>query len=467
MIFIIIFTTVAVILLSLLPTYYVNRKKKISESDWAVADRSLPIYVVIGTQFASAMGGGILVGQVTNAYNNGIAIMVYGMLSLVAFLLLMTLAKWLRRNSFSTVPEIISRFTNGNKLAVIVAAMMTIFVPFGWVTSQITAFGSLYSELTGLNYKVLVIVFCIVGLLFVLPSGLKTVAWTDFVFSCFMIAMCIIIAIYVGVLKTGHQLDNPALVTISGSVKKIGLPVIFLWIFAVLPGLLTNQIFFQRICAIDNERGVNKSLLISGILTMIAFGWSLYMGISIRSVNPNIVGGGAIGWLLKQMPTALLAGFATLVFATLMSTMSSGVQSVVVNITRDIFGIIKPNYPADKMLNISRLCSVAVIVVALLMCLVFTNTLSWLVNTYSASAATLLCPIYVGYMLRKTQFLTTGGIISGMLAGAITCFVATGFRTTIPPVAIGMVCSLIAMLVVSLLTKNNAAKSGLAQERAD
>lgn len=55
--------TALVVLATLIPTYVISKRSAVSEDDWAVADRSLPIYVVIGTQFASAMGGGILVGH--------------------------------------------------------------------------------------------------------------------------------------------------------------------------------------------------------------------------------------------------------------------------------------------------------------------------------------------------------------------------------------------------------------------
>ena len=39
--------TVLVILATLIPTYVISKRSAVSEDDWAVADRSLPIYVVI------------------------------------------------------------------------------------------------------------------------------------------------------------------------------------------------------------------------------------------------------------------------------------------------------------------------------------------------------------------------------------------------------------------------------------
>ena len=131
----ILFATLLVVAATLIPTYIISKRSATSEDDWAVADRSLPIYVVIGTQFASAMGGGILVGHLGNAYLNGVAILIYGFLTALPFFFILIPAKWLRQNNFSTVPEILRFFSNNNKLVGIVAAVMTILQPLlVWIT---------------------------------------------------------------------------------------------------------------------------------------------------------------------------------------------------------------------------------------------------------------------------------------------------------------------------------------------
>lgn len=453
----IIIANIVVITATLVPTYIISNKHKTSEEDWAVASRSLPLYVVVGTQFASAMGGGILVGHVGNAYENGIAVLIYGVLTVLPFIFIMYPAKWLRKNNYSTIPEILRNFSNNNAVTV-VAAIMTIIVPFGWVTSQITAFGSIYTMLTGIDYNLLCIVFCIVSLFFVMPSGLKTVAWTDFIFSCFMILMLIVSLVFAINLGGGMSgiMDkvDPQIISMSGSVEKLGLSTVFLWVFAILPGGITNQLYFQRVCAIEDEKKINKSLILSAIITFIGFLWAVVMGIGISAINPSLEGEAATGWFMTQLPVPLLAGFAALIFATMMSTVSSGVQSVVVNITRDIVPIVKPGLSPNQTLKLSRTLSLLVMVVAVLMCLVFTDTLTWLVSTYAFSAATLLCPIYVGYAFRNTNFITTQGIVASMIAGAVGCVVGIIMKTAINYAAIGIVFSLIVLLVVSKFTSN-------------
>lgn len=456
----ILIATVLVIAATLIPTFIISKRSATSEDDWAVADRSLPIYVVIGTQLASAMGGGILVGHLGNAYLNGVAILIYGLLNCLSFLFIMIPAKWLRHNNFSTVPENLRFFSKNNKLVGIVSAVMTIFVPFGWITSQITAFGSIYAGITGLDYTMLCIVFVVVSLLFVMPAGLKTVAWTDFIFACFMIFMCIVCIVEVTNMGGGWSnikanLD-PAMLSMSGSIEKLGMATVVLWIFSVLPGGVTNQLYFQRVCAMKEEKGIGKSLAISAFLLFLSFAWAVYMGMSISTLQPGLGQNDVTGWFMSQLPTPLLAGFAALIFATMMSTVSSGAQSVVVNITRDIIAVVKPGIPSDKMLTLSRILSLVTMLVATVMCLVFTDTLTWLVATYAFSAATLACPIYIGYLFRNKKFITTPGLIASMIGGCVGCAVAMIMKTEINYAAIGIVISVIALIVVSALTKEKA-----------
>lgn len=454
---IIIFIATAIIILATLIPTYIMSKKGTSEDDWAVANRSLPLYVVVGTQFASAMGGGVLVGHLGNAYMNGVGIVIYAVLAAaLPFFIIMIPAKWLRANNYSTVPEILRSFSNNNKFVAIVSAIMTIVVPFGWITSQITAFGSIYSTLTGMDYTLLCIIFAVVSLAFVMPAGLKTVAWTDFFFACFMIVMCVICVVVVtdmgGGLASIKQNVDPAMLSMSGSIEKLGKSTILLWFCSLLPGGITNQMYFQRICAIKDNNKVIKSLILTAILSFGCMVWAIYMGIGIKSLNTELTQSTATGWFMGQLSTPMMAGFAALVFAVMMSTVSSGVQSVVVNITRDIVGVVNPNIGSEKMLKMSRVLSVVTMVVAALLCLVFTDTLTWLVATYAFSAATLMCPIYVGYAFRKKNFITEKGLVASIIAGCVGCAVAMILKTEINYAITGIAASFVALIAVSALT---------------
>lgn len=460
---IIILVTLLVILATLIPSYRISKKKGVTESEWAIGGRALPLYVVVGTQFASSMGGGILVGQVGNAYSNGIGMLLYAVLAEIPILCIIFVGKWLRSHNYTTIPELLGTFSRKNKVVTITAALMSLIVPFGWVTSQITAFGNIYSKLLGIDYNVICVVFAVISLLFILPSGLTTVAWTDFIFACFMIAMCIFSIVYVTFLGGGVSEIvstvkdlNPDLLSFTGSIRNnIGTSTALLWLFSVMPGGLTNQIYFQRVCAIDDEKKVAKSLLLTVFLGFLTFVWAAYMGISIYSINQDVASG-ATSWFMEQLPVPFLALFAALIFATLMSTASSGIQTAVVNITRDIIPALAPNMDNAKTLKLSRVLSVALMVIAILMCLVFTDTLGWLVSTYAFSAAALACPIFLCYAFRKKAFITTQGIAAGMIGGIVGCALAMILKTAINYAAIGIAVSFVLMLIVSAATKKDA-----------
>lgn len=248
------------------------------------------------------------------------------------------------------------------------------------------------------------------------------------------------------------------MLSLTGSMRKLGQGTLFLWFCSLLPGGVTNQLYFQRVCAIKDDKQVVKSLAITAILCFLSFAWAIYMGMSIKTLNTELTQSTATGWFMTQLSTPLMAGFAALVFAVMMSTVSSGVQSVVVNITRDIIGVLKPETSPEKMLSLSRILSIVTMIVAVLLCLVFTDTLTWLVATYAFSAATLLCPIYVGYALRDKKFITKEGLIASIIAGCIGCALAMVLKTKINYAMMGIVFSFIALMVVSAMTKGKLAE---------
>ncbi len=458
----IILTTIAVVIATLLPTYILSKKKATTDEDWAIASRELPFYVVVGTQFASVIGGGVMVGHVGNAYAFGIGHVAYGICMVLPLLVLMILARWLRKNQFSTVPDIIKHYTGGGSKALnIMTAIATMFFPFGWITSQITAFASIYTELTGLDYTMLCVIFAVLSLLFVMPAGLKTVAWTDFIFGCFILGLMLIIVIsstgMIGGLEGIKASVEPSMLSMSESLSTIGANTVVLWIFSILPGGVTNQIYYQRICAIKDEKKLNLSQILACITSFIAFAWAVYMGILIKGLNPNLPSSaGATGWLMTQLPIPITACFCAALFAAMMSTVSSGVQSIVVNITRDIVPEVKPDISEKASLTLSRVLSFALLALSLMMCLFFTDTLTWLVATAGLSASMLLCPIFFTYFVRKKQFVTNAAILGGMVFGAIGGILGMILHTTINYAALGILFSLIAMIVISIATKKTS-----------
>ena len=393
----IILSTVLVLGLTLLVTNILSRRKKTDLADWEVGGRDLPYYVVIGTQFATAMGGGVLVGHVGNAYNFGLSILFYGVFSSSTLLFIALIAKWLRRNNFVTVPDVVQSFRGRNKAISIFAGVMSAVIPFGWCISNLSAFAKLYTRMTGIPMNVLITCLAIACIAFVLPAGLKTVAWTDFIFG--------IVIVIGGVFVTMKSLDMaggfsnvvevlpPEIMSFPKGLFAVGGFTLLSWFLSLVPGGITNQMYFQRVFAIRDEKRIVPTLLISVVLVFLTDVWAFFMGTSIRAQNPDLAGEMATGWLLDQLPIWFIVIFAGMITCTILSTISSGIQSTVVNITRDCYGALNPEAAKDgaKMMRVSRTLTVILIAFAAISAMFIPSVLNTLVYDVLAVSQDVVC----------------------------------------------------------------------------
>lgn len=433
--------------------------KKSTESDWAVGGRNLPFYVIVGTQYATAMGGGMLVAHVGIAYSNGWSAVTYGMLVALGLTLLGVIAKWLRQQDFTTIPDIITGLYGENKVLTCLTSFLTMVVPFGWICTQLVAFGKLYSALTGIPQNVLMIIFAIISLALVLPAGLKSVAWTDFIFGCFMLVVSIIaIGIALNLGGSWSTINSKVPETISQFPKglgSVGIKTILLWFLAIIPGTLTNQMYYQRIFATDKVSSVRTSLLVSGLIIISADIWAGFTGITIRSLNSTLSPEEASGWFLTQVPSWFLVVYSGFLVVTIMSTIDSAIQSISVNLTQDVYRkIINPNATEKRLNYLSKIYSVIIAILGVALSILYPRALDWIVATYAFSASGLLFPIFLGIFFRDKKLFNSYGVIGSMFSGFIGCLIGMFIKSNIPYVAFGLVGSLFGLIIISILTKN-------------
>ena len=181
------------------------------------------------------------------------------------------------------------------------------------------------------------------------------------------------------------------------------------------------------------------------------------MGISIRSLNPNIAPEMAAGWFLTQVPVWFMAIYSGFLVATIMSTIDSAVQSIVVNLTTDVYNKVLNKGENDKkddkkILRLSRKLCVVVTFSAVCLSIFYPHALNWLVSTYAYSASALLSPIFLGYFLRNKKFLTSKGAIGSMICGILACGLAQVMNSSIPYVFYGLISSLLGLIIISYFT---------------
>src|SRR5699024_3980267 len=138
-----------------------------------------------------------------------------------------------------------------------------------------------------------------------------------------------------------------------------------------------------------------------------------------------------------------------------MSTLSSALQSVVVNLTKDIYEpFVNPTVTEKQIVRISRFLTVVIMMLSVTLALYFPWTLGWMQSSYAYSASGLLVPIFGGFILKNSRLLTKQGAIGSMVIGIATTAIAHILGTSIPYVIFGLIGSLISFIVLNFIYKD-------------
>ena len=244
-------------------------------------------------------------------------------------------------------------------------------------------------------------------------------------------------------------------------MASLGWSTVILWFMAIIPGSLTNQMYFQRIFAVKDISYVKMSLFISGITIILSEIWASLFGMGIYAMNPNLEREMAAGWFLTQIPVWFLAIYAGLIVSAIMSTVASGIQSVTVNAVNDVYKKLINPEATEKDLKIkSKIISIVVCALAVAIALVYPRVLDIIVATYAFSAAGLMFPIFAGILLRHKRIITANAVIVSMFVGFGACFISMMMETVIPYAIFGLVGSGLALIVATFIFKPKQPVSG-------
>ncbi|MBP3735980.1 MAG: sodium:solute symporter family protein [Lachnospiraceae bacterium] len=439
-------------------SWYLNKRNAGKEESWAI--QKTPLLVTIGTTFATAFGGGMLTYHTGLGYQYGWSVLWYGVCQGGGIFMLILIAKWLRRNEFKTIPEILTKVYGESNILVAVASLIAMVTPFGWIAGQCVAFGKMFATFTGIPQPVLTIIFAVVVLAFVWPNGYGTVAWSDAIFGFCIAAVCIVcVTTSLGMAGgwTNVAAAAPELAAFPGSLTAAGASLVAYWFMSVFPGQVTNQMYIQRVSASDTIGNVYKALGIACFMVFAGDIFAGFMGRTIFALNPNLEPESAFGWFLTQIPVVLMLCVVGLVGASIMSTCDSAVQTATVSVVYDIYQkLINPNATQEKLTSLSRIVSAVLLTISVAIGLKFPSVMGVITTAYSYGVAMLLFPIFGGYYLRNKQFTTRFGCYCSMFFGALGNILAQKYyHGGIPFVMFGLIASIAGLLIGSALTRNS------------
>lgn len=447
-------------LLVIVGGYFYNKAKKAgseSKEDFLLASRSLGKIVIIGTIFATYLGGGTVSGGGNSlAYNFGIWPGVCFMFPpIIGLTILYLLSAKIRESGCYTIAQLLEH-KFGSKARTIAAVIIALSM-ISIVSYQYRGLGFVLNTTTGIPVTTCTTICMVIVIILAYSGGLKTVAATD-ALSAFLMLVGIGAAVPLLLSKVGgvewiQANATPEQLSFLGGQTFLG------WLGGYLPlTFLTigDQNFYQRINAAKDLKTARIGLMgclaaaviVIPLIAIISFTGRLYFGKNIAAGQSLI----ATASLLPIFFGGLLLSAAS---AFIITTADSYLLSAASNFTVDIYGkVINPNATEKQEMWVTRLFIVIAAVVAYIILQFYPSVLAVQYMSYTISGCA-ITPAVVSALVwpRVTKF---GGIAS-MVCGTVATIVweVLKYPYGIQTIYIALPISVIVLIVGSLCTQSS------------
>ena len=454
-------------------------KKIKTQSDFAVAGRSLTPWILVGTMLATWMGTGSILGNAGKTYDTGMAALILPLGSIIGIILLTKIAGKVRSFEKFTVPEILGdRYGSSARLLSVIALVIAYMVI---VSYQYNAGGAvLKTILTDANGNSLIsvemgtIIAAIFIIAYTMLAGLVSVAYTD-VANGIIILFSFIIAIPIFLAEAGGLSGMAASFDAMGKPDHMNFWGVYSTMdiinFCLPPFLLImgDANMYQRFFASKDAEGAKSAtkVLIFAValaeLMIIISAWIVSSMIPDAEVGKYVL----IYAAHKFLPTFLGAIMMTTIVGIIISTADSYLLVPATTLMRDIYlNYINPNADEKKIVFLSRVLVLILGIVAYIVSLGFAKSAGFFeraLYAYTIYGAA-ITPSLVAALFWKGA--TKQGAIASILTGTVTTLLwkEAGFIRNIIPANVynnmdevlpAITLSVVSLVVVSLLTKKD------------
>ena len=453
--------------------FFFKDRKQEGEKEYFLGGRNMGGWVAALSAGASDMSAWVLMGLPGSIYLYGV-----GQVWIGVGLMIGTICAWIfvaprlrrysiRANDSITIPQFLTnRFLSKNKGLQIISALVFVVVYCVYSASSISACGTLFNTVLGMNAKTAMIIATAIILVYVFLGGFNAVCWTDFFQGLLMLGALMLAPIIALFAMNAADFIAPAVnvtenyysLLSGGSFDKQSL-------MDILSGLGWGLGYFGmphilvRYISIKSEHEMRKSQIIGSSWTTLILIMSCIVGI----VGRKFLGDGledqslVFVTLVRKVFPAFLAGILlSAILAAAMSTADSQLLASSSAFASDIYKpVMRKNASDHEMLWAGRIIVVVISVVAFF---IASNPKSGgimeLVSSAWAGFGASFGPVIL--LALHWRRLTYSGAIAGVAVGFAVdalwfAFLSTptGLYEIIP----GFLCGLIAAVVVSLLSK--------------
>ncbi|HDR4555476.1 TPA: sodium/proline symporter PutP [Bacillus cereus] len=466
-----IMVSLAIYMAGMLYIGYWSYKKTSDLSDYMLGGRGLGPAVTALSAGASDMSGWMLMGLPGAMYATGLSSVWIAIGLLIgAYANYLIIAPRLRTytevaNDSITIPDFLeNRFKDRTKiLRFVSASVILVFFTF-YASAGLVSGGRLFENSFNLDYKIGLFVTVGVVVAYTLFGGFLAVSWTDFVQGCIMFIALVLVPIVAftdvgGVTETFNtikQVDASHLDMFKGTTI-LGIISFLAWGL----GYFGQPHIIVRFMAITSIKDLKTS-------RRIGIGW---MTISI--IGAMLTGLIGIAYYAKnnatlQDPEMVFVTFSNILFhpyitgfllsailASIMSSISSQLLVISSAVTEDFYKTFFRRNASDKeLVFIGRLSVLVVAMIAVVLAYHPSDTILTLVGYAWAGFGSAFGPaILLSLYWKRTN---KWGVLAGMIVGAVVVIAwvkILSLKAIMYEMVPGFFCSLLTVIVVSLLTK--------------
>lgn len=430
--------------------WYFNKKQR-SVTDFWLAGREIgPKAIGFSAAASWLTAGGIL--AVIGFY------MLLGMGSIwgfvapniLALLIIALLVGRIKNLPAITQPELMEqRYSSTLRapLALIITIVMILFA-----VADIKGLALVLQVFYGLDPLYAALIVAVAVSIYVTLGGLSAVVWTDVVQFSFLALFTIIMAVLAVSAATSGAVDGSAISVseLFGNVDStwwnplsIGIPMVLIFIVAIIPGWMTEQDPWQRVWAARDKKSAQIGMVLGSMLILVVFAACAVIAIGLNNVYPEIALKGFPMGMADAEPALLdfiVGNFSPIVIAlsaiglaaAAMSCADTFATSGASCLSRDLYQrFMKPDATMKEMLVVNRI-SVLLIVISATAASFFIESIIDAIHiaTFIASASYFF-PLMGGLFWKRA---TKEGALAGMAVGAIaqTALVVFDLSKTAP-----------------------------------
>ena len=428
-----------------------------STEDYLVAGRRLGPALYVGTLSAVVLGGASTIGSVSLGYEFGVSGMwLVFMIGLGIIALGVLLSTRLSRLGVYTVSEMLGiRYGASSRLisAIIVATYALMIA----VTSTI-AVGSVFDVVLGLPPTLAILIAGGVVVVYSALGGMWSITLTDFLQFCVMTVGIFLILLPLSIARAGGFSGMAG--ELPGSyfgLFSIGGQTIFTYFLLFFFGLMIGQDIWQRVFTARSPTVARWGGVVAGLYCLLYGLAGALIGTAARVLIPNLPNpdNAFASVAAEVLPAGILGLVLAAALAAVMSTASAGLLASSTILANDVYaGFFRrgsEGHAGAEEYNASRLATLLVGVVVLVIAVIVSDVVGALTVAYNLLVGALFVPIIGALFWRRAT--GTGALVSMLVGGVVVVgLMAWQGLLANSPIYGGLLASLLAFVVVSLLT---------------